>query len=71
MNDFKNGELVCKTMTYDKMNVVNIEYYDKGKMIKAISIDKAMNHKLVNQMTYYDNGELKEEKSYGQKINAR
>lgn len=71
INELINGELVCKTLSYDNKNIENIEYYNKGKLIKVISKDKTMNRKIVNQMTYYDNGELKEEKSYGEKINTR
>jgi len=70
-NEFKGNEMLYSTESYENGNIVNTVYYNNGKEIGEVGINKYMNYKMSYSMTYYENGEIKEERSYSEKINAR
>jgi hypothetical protein len=71
INDFKNKKLTTSTESFESGNVINKLFYENGKVIGDITISKDMNRKNFYLTSYYDNGEIKEGKSYNEKINAR
>lgn len=70
-NTFNGKEIVYSVDSYEKGNFVNKVFYQNGKEIGRIGINKHMNFKTTISTSYFDNGDIKEERSYNEKINAR
>jgi hypothetical protein len=71
INEFKNMKLKISTESFESGDLIIKKFYENGKVIGDISISKEMNRKEFYLTSYYDNGEIKEGKSYSEKINAR
>ncbi|PKP18226.1 MAG: hypothetical protein CVU05_13940 [Bacteroidetes bacterium HGW-Bacteroidetes-21] len=70
VNEFEKGIIINSTSVYDYGNVINKTFYEKGKEIGCVAIDKKMKMKLVNSTEYFENGDIKETKSYHEELNA-
>jgi len=70
-NTFNGKEIVYSADSYEKGNVVDKVFYQNGREIGRIGMNKQMNFKTTISTSYYDNGDIKEERSYNEKINAR
>ena len=67
-NHFFNHSISTKTDVFEYGKVVNRTFFENGKRIGYIGIFKAMNFKTVESYSYFENGDLKETKSYHEEI---
>ena len=58
------GELTVLTESRDNGNDIEIEYYKNDRKTGNVSIDKKMNYEIKESISYYDNGKVKEVKTY-------
>lgn len=69
VNDFTKGQLTTSTEIYEYGQNINKTFFENGKEVGMIGIDLNMNFKIVYYYEYYENGELREVKSYSEEIN--
>lgn len=69
VNEFAKGLLITSTESYEYGRKLNKAFYENKKEVGMIGVDINMNFKIVNSYEYYENGELKEIKSYSEDIN--
>ena len=67
--DFSNNvynakERVSSVDSYENGKVIEKVFYKNNKEVGEIYVNKELNHKRVTSTTYYDNGDIKEERSY-------
>ena len=55
-------------MVFEYGQNISKTFFEKGKEIGNIGIDKNMDFKTVESYSYYENGDLKETKSYNEEI---
>lgn len=67
-NDLINHSISTKTDVFNYGKLANRTFFENGKRIGLISIDKTMNFKIVESYSYFENGDLKETKSYHEEI---
>lgn len=70
-NEFNGNEIVYSENSYENGNIVDKVFYQNGKEIGRIGINKHMDFKTTISTSYFDNGDIKEERKYNEKINAR
>jgi len=70
-NIFNDKEIMYSIDSYDKGNMVDKVFYQNGKEIGRIGINKQMNFKTTISTSYFDNGDIKDKRSYYERINAR
>lgn len=68
--EFKNELVVSTTEVHDYGNMITKFFYENGKRIGMIGTDRKRNFRIVDSYNYFENGDLKEMKSYNEKINA-
>lgn len=68
-NEFRNDSLVTKLNIYDYGKGMDKEFFQNGRLIGMIGLQREMNWKIVEAYEYYPNGDLKEIKSYSGEIN--
>ena len=68
INEFDNQEIVSKTEVFNYGKIANKTFYENGKEIGLISIDKDANSKMTETNSYFENGDLKETKSYHEEL---
>jgi hypothetical protein len=66
-NEFVNGLLTSSIEMYNG-NFFHKTFYDAGREISVILMDRHSNQKFVEVYSYYENGDLKEVKSYNEEI---
>jgi antitoxin component YwqK of YwqJK toxin-antitoxin module len=64
INEFDNQDIVLKTEIFNYGKIGNKTFYENGKEIGLISIDKNASFKMTEAYSYFENGDLKETKSY-------
>jgi hypothetical protein len=69
VNDFTKGQLTTSTEIYEYGQNINKTFFENGKKVGMIGVDLNMNFKIVDSYEYYENGELREVKSYNEEIN--
>ena len=69
-NEFYKHSNSLRKEVFNYGKIVNKTFFENGKEIGYISFDKSTNFKIVESYSYYENGDLKETKSYHEKINA-
>lgn len=69
-NFFKGKDIDYTLNSYEKGSVINNVFYKNGREVESIDINKQMKRKAVYLTTYYDNGDIKEERFHREKINA-
>lgn len=67
-NEFTNHSISTKTEVFKYGKLANRTFFENGKSIGSIGIDKMMNFKTVESCSYFENGDLKEIKSYHEEI---
>jgi hypothetical protein len=67
-NDYINDDLHISTFTSEYGNMVSKTFYKAKKKIGMISIDRNRNIKYVEAYDYWDNGNMKEIKSYTEEL---
>lgn len=70
-NIFKGNNIEYTLNSYEKGSIINTAFYKNGQEVESIDINKQMKRKAVYLTTYYDNGDIKEERFHREKINAR
>jgi hypothetical protein len=70
INIFDNGILLITKDILDYGNATDNSFFKNNKKIGWVFTDRKMNRKEVVSYEYYENGDLKEQKSYTEKINA-
>ncbi|MGE5437832.1 MAG: hypothetical protein ACM3O3_11435 [Syntrophothermus sp.] len=65
---FINHLVSTRTDVLNNGKMVNRTFFENGKEIGFIGIDKTMNFKIVESNSYYENGDLKEKRSYHEEI---
>ncbi|MFB6318759.1 hypothetical protein [Saccharicrinis sp. FJH54] len=68
ISDFNDEHRTNSTEIYDYGNKIIKTFYENDKEIGMIAIDKSMNLKLVESYEYYEDGKLKESKSYHEEL---
>jgi antitoxin component YwqK of YwqJK toxin-antitoxin module len=69
-NEFDNGKLAISTELGDNGNRIIKSFFENGLVIGQITVDNKMKIKSIDSNTYYENGKIKEQKNYHEKINA-
>jgi hypothetical protein len=67
-NEFIDNVISTTTMVFEYGQNISKTFFEKGKEIGNIGIDKNMNFKTVESYSYNENGDLKETKSYSEEI---
>lgn len=67
-NEFIKHSISTETDIFNYGKMLNRTYFENGKRIGFISVDKTMNFKIVESYSYNENGDLKEMKSYNEEI---
>jgi len=68
LNDFSKGLLTSSTEIYNYGSNINKIFYEADKEVGMIGIDRNMNFKIVDSYEYYDNGKLKEKRTYNEEL---
>jgi hypothetical protein len=68
INNFDNQDIVLKTEVFNYGKIGNKTFYENGKEIGLISIDKNASFKMTESYSYFENGDLKETKSYHEEL---
>ncbi|MCG6191492.1 hypothetical protein [Maribellus maritimus] len=68
INEFDNQDIVLKTEVFNYGQFGNKTFYENGKEIGLISIDKNASFKMTESYSYFENGDLKETKSYHEEL---
>ena len=69
-NEFDNGKLLISKELGDHGNRITKSFFENGMLIGQITADKKMKIEFIDSNSYYENGKLKERKTYHEKINA-
>ncbi len=69
VNEFTGGLLTISTESYGYGQNINKTFYKNEKEVGMIGVDLNMNFKIVDSYEYYENGKLKDIKSYNEEIN--
>ncbi len=64
VNLFKHGSLTARTEVYDYGDVVLKTFFEDSKEIGNVNFDRRMNRKHLVHFEYFENGQLRETKSY-------
>lgn len=67
-NEFVKHSISTKTEAFNYGKMANRTFFENGKRIGSIGIDKTMNFKTVESYSYFENGDLKEIRSYHEEI---
>lgn len=67
-NEFVKHSISTKTEVFNYGKMADRTFFENGKRIGSIGIDKTMNFKTVESCSYFENGDLKEIKSYHEEI---
>lgn len=67
-NEFIKHSISTKTDVFNYGKMINRTYFENGKRIGFISVDKTLNYKIVESYSYNENGDLKEMRSYNEEI---
>jgi len=68
VNEFDNKDIVSTTEVFNYGKIVNKTFYENGKEIGLVSIDKNVSFKMTEAYSYFENGDLKETKSYHEEL---
>jgi hypothetical protein len=69
-NEFDNGKLAISTELGDNGNRIIKSFFENGLVIGQITVDNKMKIRSIDSNTFYENGKIKEQKNYHEKINA-
>ena len=69
-NEFDNGILAISTELEDNGNRIIKSFFENGLVIGQITVDNKMKIRSIDSNTFYENGKIKEQKNYHEKINA-
>jgi len=64
INEFEKDQLLSSTILLDYGNLFYKTLFENGKEISMTGFDRKMNHKSVELYKYFENGDLKETKTY-------
>jgi hypothetical protein len=68
INKFDNHNIVSKMEAFDYGKIVSKTFYENGKETGLISIDKNASFKMIEAYSYFENGDLRETKSYHEEL---
>jgi len=67
-NEFVNNSLYSTTTVLDHGKMFEKSFYKNGRQIGMIGVSKEMNFKIYESYSYFENGDIKETKSYSEEI---
>jgi hypothetical protein len=68
IHKFENNNQSLTIDVSDFGEVISETYYENGKETGSVFIDKKLKYKSVHSYSYYENGDLKESKSYSEDL---